>query len=206
MAFAHELERASQLAIPNVVVHPGAFTTSAAEEGLRQIADSLDRVFRLTPDIETRVLLENTAGQGSTLGWQFEQLAWLMQQLPNWENRLGVCIDTCHAFAAGYPLSDDEGFAATIADIERTFGIENIHALHLNDSKKPLGSRVDRHEHIGVGEIGLSAFSRILNHPKLRLIPMYLETEKGENPEGRDWDIVNLERLRACVQHSNKMA
>lgn len=205
-ALAVELHRAEQLGIPNVVVHPGAFTTSTEVEGIDAIIQSLIQVIKLTDTIPTRILLENTAGQGSTLGWKFEQLAQMLDGLQRFESRVGVCIDTCHAFAAGYPLSDADGFSDTVKKFEQQVGWERVFALHLNDSKKAIGSRVDRHEHIGQGEIGDAGFGFVLNHPRLRKIPMYLETEKGEAPDGRDWDVVNLERLRGLVKNSSKLA
>ncbi|MEZ6093340.1 MAG: deoxyribonuclease IV [Pirellulaceae bacterium] len=184
-AFAHELERAHLLGIPNVVVHPGAFTTSSEEEGIAAIIASLKSVIESTRKIETRILLENTAGQGSTLGRTFEQLAQMLDGVAKYSERVGVCIDTCHAFAAGYDISNEAGFKAMIKSMNATFGIERIHAIHLNDSKKPLGSRVDRHEHIGDGAIGLDGFRFVVNHAKLKKIPMYLETEKGTDDNGR---------------------
>lgn len=198
-AMVVELERAAALGIPQVVVHPGAFTTSSAEEGIAAIGESLSEIFRRTPEITTSVLLENTAGQGSTLGWQFEQLGAMLALVPGHRERLGVCIDTCHAFAAGYDLTTDEGFKAMIAELDAQVGLKRIKAIHLNDSKKGLGSRVDRHEHIGDGELGISAFRRVLTHPQLSGVPMYLETEKGIDESGNDWDIVNLSRLKACL-------
>ncbi|MEQ1906763.1 MAG: deoxyribonuclease IV [Pirellulaceae bacterium] len=198
-AMVVELGRAHQLGISGVVMHPGAFTTSSAEMGLKAIATSLREIFAATDNIATRILLENTAGQGSCLGWQFEQLAIMIDSVPEHSDRLGVCIDTCHAFAAGYNLTTDGGFADMVKAMKNTFGLERIRALHLNDSKKELGSRVDRHEHIGDGELGIESFRRVLTHPQLKKLPMYLETEKGTDPQGVDWDVVNLQRLRSCV-------
>ncbi len=198
-AMVVELGRAHQLGIANVVVHPGAFTTSSEECGLQAIATSLREAFKATDNMPTRVLLENTAGQGSCLGWRFDQLAVMIDSVPEHSDRLGICIDTCHAFAAGYNLATDDGFAETVNEIQNTFGLERIKALHLNDSKKGIGSRVDRHEHIGDGELGIDSFRRVLTHPHFQKLPMYLETEKGTDPEGNDWDVVNLQRLRNCI-------
>jgi deoxyribonuclease IV len=198
-AMVVELERAAALGIPHVVVHPGAFTTSSPEEGIAAIGVSLKEIFRQTPDISTTVLLENTAGQGSTLGWNFEQLGAMLSLDSANRERLGVCIDTCHAFAAGYDLTTDEGFLLMTSELDRHVGLNRVKAIHLNDSKKGLGSRVDRHEHIGEGMIGISAFRRVLTHPQLSNVPMYLETEKGTDDQGNDWDVVNLERLRASI-------
>lgn len=198
-AMVVELERAAALGIPHVVVHPGAFTTSSPEEGIAAIGVSLTEIFRRTPDISTTVLLENTAGQGSTLGWNFEQLGAMLSLVSANRERLGVCIDTCHAFAAGYDLTTDEGFLLMTSELDRHVGLNRVKAIHLNDSKKGLGSRVDRHEHIGEGMIGISAFRRVLTHTQISNVPMYLETEKGTDDQGNDWDVVNLKRLRASI-------
>ena len=141
-------------------------------------------------------LLENTAGQGSNLGWQFEHLSFIIDGVKQPE-RVGVCIDTCHTFAAGYGL-DDESYDETIDAIEDTFGTEKIMAFHLNDSKQPFGSRKDRHEHIGEGEMGIEPFRNLLNDGRFEQIPMYLETEKGER-DGVDHDEMNLNVLRGLM-------
>ncbi len=198
-AMVIELERAAQLGIPHVVVHPGAYTTSTAEQGIAQIMDSLNQILARTHDLPTTILLENTAGQGTTLGRTLEELAAILVGLDTRAHRLGVCIDTCHAFAAGYDLHSEIGFKKFVQDLDRIIGLSRVKAIHLNDSKKPLGSRVDRHEHIGDGELGIDAFRRLLKHPRLRKIPMYLETEKGFDSHGVDWDVVNLTRLRHCL-------
>lgn len=196
-AMVVELQRASQLGIPYVVLHPGSFTTSSEAQGLTAVAVSLDEVFRQTGDIDTVCLLENTAGQGSNLGWRFEQLAAIRDRC-KFPERLGFCIDTCHTFAAGYPLSEPVDYQATVATLDRLLGISDVKAIHLNDSKMPLGSRRDRHEHIGRGEIGLTAFWNLLNDSRLNQIPMYLETEKGTE-NGEDFDAMNLKTLRSLV-------
>lgn len=194
-AFVIELQRAEQLGIPYVVLHPGAYTTSSEEEGIAQIIRGLDEVHRLTPGINAKCLLENTAGQGSVLGWKFEQLAQMIDSV-NEPSRLGVCFDTCHAFAAGYELSEKNAYEETIQSFDSTVGLGQIKAFHLNDSKKGLGSRVDRHESIGQGELGEDAFANLLNDSRFANVPMYLETPKGEDESGRDLDVVNLELLR----------
>lgn len=197
-AFVIELQRAEQLGIPFVVLHPGSFTTSSENEGLANIIDSLNQVHGQTPGITSQCLLENTAGQGSNLGWDFGQLATLINGVKE-PDRLGVCFDTCHAFAAGNPMAAADEFNALWQAFDETVGINRVKAIHLNDSKRELGSRVDRHEHIGQGELGLEPFRLLLNDARFESIPMYLETPKGENDGGQDWDVVNLATLRSLV-------
>lgn len=193
-AMVVELERAHQLGIPHVVFHPGSFTTSSEQEGLDAIVDSLNTILQQTEGLTSSPLLENTAGQGSNLGWKFEHLAYIIESASESE-RLGVCIDTCHTFAAGHPLGSPEDYASTIRAMDETFGIAKIKAFHLNDSKKEFGSKKDRHEHIGEGEMGIEPFVNLINDPRFEKIPMYLETEKGER-DGVDMDVMNLTTLR----------
>lgn len=197
-AMVDELQRADRLGIPYVVFHPGSHTTSTPEEGLNTIAESLKTILQRTEDLTTHPLLENTAGQGSNLGHQFEQLRFLIDEVGQ-PDRLGVCIDTCHTFAAGYALAPPEAYETTIQQMEATFGIDQIKAIHLNDSKRPFASRKDRHEHIGQGEMGEEPFRLLLNDPRFASIPMYLETEKGEI-DGVDMDQMNLEKLRSLIE------
>ena len=197
-AFCIELLRAEQLGIPYVVTHPGSFTTSSEEAGLQRIITALDEVHSQTRGIRAQCLLENTAGQGSNLGWRFEHLATILDGVRN-PDRLGVCIDTCHTFAAGYPLATRKQYLATIKALDQTVGLAKIKAFHLNDSKKALGSRVDRHEHIGRGYLGLEPFRHLLNDRRFRDVPMYLETPK-EKEEGVEMDVVNLTTLRGLVK------
>ncbi len=198
-AMVIELLRASQLGIPYVVVHPGAYTSSTESRGLRRIIRALNEVHRQTVALDSICLLENTAGQGTCLGWQFEQLAQLLDGVKQ-PDRLGVCIDTCHAFAAGYPLATESDYRETTRALKRLVGISRIKAIHVNDSKRELGSRVDRHEHIGIGKIGRPAFARLMNDRRFQEIPMYLETPKEDHPKtGKPWDVVNLARLRRMI-------
>lgn len=197
-ALVVELQRAEQLGIPFVVVHPGSYTTSSEEEGIAQIALALNDIHRRTADIGAQCLLENTAGQGTNLGWRFEHLAAILDAVVQ-QVRVGICFDTCHAFAAGYPLSTASEFTATFDALERLIGTERIRAFHLNDSKREFGSRVDRHENLGEGCLGLDAFRHLVNDSRFGAVPMYLETPKGEHPAGDDWDQVNLAALRALV-------
>lgn len=192
-----ELQRAEQLGIPYVVVHPGAAVGATAQTGLDNIVRALDVIHEFAPRLRSQLLLENTAGQGSCLGWRFEQLADILTRVRQ-SDRLGVCFDTCHAFAAGYPLADRRDYLATFREFDRIVGVERIRAFHVNDSKRELGSRVDRHEHIGQGKVGLEAFRHLLLDKRFRHTPMYLETPKGER-EGRLWDEINLETLRALT-------
>lgn len=196
-AMVIELERANALSIPYVVFHPGSFTTSSEEEGLDAIVDSLNQIHQQTDKLQSMPLLENTAGQGSNLGWRFEHLASIIEQAKS-PDRIGVCIDTCHTFAAGYPLGTNQDFESTVSAMDRAFGLDKIKALHLNDSKKEFGSRKDRHEHIGEGEMGLEPFRLLLNDARFEHIPMYLETEKGER-DGLDMDEMNLQTLRGLI-------
>jgi deoxyribonuclease-4 len=193
-SFVVELLRAERLGIPFVVVHPGAYTTSSVEAGLRRIAEALDEVHAQTRGIEARCLLETTSGQGSCLGCRFEHLAEIIDGVKD-PDRLGVCVDTCHIFAAGYPLGTEKEFRATMRALDKTVGLSLVKAVHVNDSKAKFGSGVDRHAHIGRGEMGLEPFRLLLADRRFRRVPMYLETEKGEE-DGRDLDEINLETLR----------
>lgn len=198
-ALTVEWERADRLQLDGLVVHPGAFTSSSETAGLERIRAGVLSILESFQPKHCRLLLENTAGQGSCLGHTIEQLGWLIGEL-NVPDYLGVCIDTCHAFAAGYEINDAKAFA----QFKRLLGSELprgcVRALHLNDSKKPCGSKVDRHEHIGEGCIGDEGFRLVLNDPTLGKIPGYLETPKGtDEVSGQDWDVVNLARLRGLV-------
>lgn len=197
-ALVIELQRAQMLGIPYVVAHPGAFTTSSEEAGLQRIAAGLDEVHRQTPEIDSQVLLETTAGQGSNLGWRFEHLAEIIEQAAD-PDRLGVCFDTCHVFAAGYAMHTGKQYSATMQELEKTVGCQQVKAFHLNDSLKPFGSRKDRHAGIGQGEMGLEPFRHLMNDPRFQKVPMYLETPKGEQ-QGEDLDVLNLRTLRSLVE------
>ncbi|MFO0819234.1 MAG: deoxyribonuclease IV [Pirellulales bacterium] len=192
-----ELQRAELLGIAYVVVHPGAAVGADESVGLDNIVRGLDEIHDSHPALKAKLALENTAGQGSCLGWRFEQLAYLLEHVRQ-PDRLGVCFDTCHAFAAGYPLAERKDYLATFREFDQWIGVERIVAFHLNDSKREFGSRVDRHEHIGRGHVGLEAFRHLLNDKRFRDTPMYLETPKGDH-EGRSWDAINLATLRALT-------
>jgi deoxyribonuclease-4 len=193
-AFVDEVDRAEALGLTYLVTHPGAHVGCGEEAGLVNVARALDQVHERRPTARVKVLLELTAGQGSCLGHRFEHLATILELVAE-SKRLGVCFDTCHVFAAGYPLETDAEYAATMTEFDRVIGLRRLKLFHLNDSKKPLGSRVDRHEHIGRGQLGLEAFRRLINDPRFRKTPMILETPK-EDDAGNPMDPVNLATLR----------
>ncbi|KAF0189308.1 MAG: apurinic endonuclease [Desulfobulbaceae bacterium] len=193
-AFAGEINRCAKLGIPFVVIHPGSHGGDGVETGLVRFAKALDLSLRESEPGVT-VLLETTAGQGTSLGSRFEELADILAKSQHPE-RLGVCVDTCHIFAAGYDIRTLPGYHQTMEEFDRLVGIETIKFFHLNDSKQPLASRVDRHEHIGQGAIGLTGFASLLNDPRFADHPMIIETEKGDDlQEDRD----NLAVLRGLI-------
>lgn len=177
-AFKAELIRCHQLEISFLNFHPGAATSSSEEECLDQIIASIKKFSSLCEKGKTRLLLETTAGQGSSVGHRFEQLAYLLDHLKG-VVPIGICIDTCHIFTAGYDICTYDAWEKTLKEFDKIVGLSHLYAFHLNDSMKPLGSRRDRHAHLGKGEIGLEAFKFIMTHPKLREIPKYLETPDG---------------------------
>lgn len=191
-ALADELERSHHLAIPYVVLHPGSHTGSGTDAGLSRVATALDRLFADGVGGDVKVLLETTAGQGSYLGGTFEELARL-QDLLRHPERVAICVDTCHIFAAGYEFSSPEGYTTTFDRLVELVSLPQIAAFHLNDSKGLLGSHLDRHEAIGEGQIGLEGFRHLLNDPRFTDLPMVLETPKG--PDAAE-DIRNLQVLR----------
>jgi deoxyribonuclease-4 len=192
-AFADELERCACLGIPYLVTHPGAHLGAGEEAGLARVAAALDLVHERVPQ-GVITCLEITAGQGSSLGYKLEHLAAIMEKVKSPE-RLAVCLDTAHLFAAGYDWRGRK-YAAFKRELERTVGTKSVKVLHLNDSKKELGSRVDRHDHIGRGKIGLQGFKPIVRDRDFAGIPKILETPKEKDEAGRDWDAVNLEALK----------
>jgi deoxyribonuclease-4 len=195
-ALADDLERCEQLGLPGLVIHPGSHMDSGAEAGIERIAAALDAVHRRLSGHQVQVWLEVTAGQGSSLGHTFEQLRAMIDGVSE-PDRLAVCFDTAHAFAAGYELRTREGYEATWAQFDDILGLERLRAIHLNDSKKDLDSRVDRHEHIGQGLLGLEPFRFLVNDARFRGIPMTLETEKGSDLAE---DKENLATLRSLVE------
>lgn len=195
-AFQEELERCELLGIPSLVIHPGAHTGSGEEAGIAAVANSLNRVHESIPDYKVQTLLETTAGQGTTLGSTFEELAAMIDKVEA-KDRVMVCLDTCHIFAAGYDFRTEEGYADVMRQFDETVGIDRLKAIHLNDSKNPLGSKRDRHDLIGKGEIGIEGFRHLVNDQRLEGVPGLLETEKGDNNE---LDGENLSTLRGLVQ------
>ncbi|MDP9292034.1 MAG: deoxyribonuclease IV [Verrucomicrobiota bacterium] len=198
-ALREELVRADQLQLPFLVLHPGAHTGAGEEPGLQKVVSSLDEVFAALPKIKTRVALETTAGQGSCLGDTFEHLAFILANAREPE-RLCVCIDTAHLFAAGYDLTSAAATRKTLAQFNKIVGLRWLAAIHLNDSKTARGSHVDRHEHIGKGQIGLEAFRYIMNEPALAKIPKVLETPKEK---AMLEDVENLRTLRGLIISAN---
>ncbi len=178
-AFRREIEDAAALGIPWVVTHMGAHLNSGEEAGLAKLTESIRRVLAETEGCGTGVALETTAGQGTCLGYRFEHLARVLDEAGT-DHRLSVCFDTCHALAAGYELRNAEDYAATWDEFDRLIGIENLSVIHANDAKKGLGSRVDRHEHLGKGELGVEVFRRLVNDPTLRQVPIVIETPEAE--------------------------
>lgn len=200
-AFAEELVRADKLGIDQVVMHPGSYTESSEEEGLATIVRSLDSIFSDAPKNVT-VLLETTAGQGTNLGNRFEHLAEIIARC-QYSDRLAVCMDTCHVFAAGYDFSTRAAYEKMMAEFDTIVGLNRLRAFHLNDSVREQGSRVDRHEAIGFGKIGREPFGFFVNDPRFSRHPMYLETPKGTVEVGEtteEWDAINLRTLKELLK------
>ncbi len=193
-AFADEIDRAEQLGLAYLVTHPGAHVGSGEAAGLARVVRAIDDAHRQTAGAKVKVLLELTAGQGSSLGHRFEHLATIFDGVED-PKRLGVCMDTCHVFAAGYPLAPEADYQRTMAEFDRLIGLKRLKLFHLNDSKKPHGSRVDRHEHLGQGHLGEEPFRLIVTDPRFAKLPMLLETPKT-NAADEPMDPVNLGLLR----------
>ena len=208
-AMGDELDRAEALGLQGVVLHPGCYTAGSEAAGLDLIADGLLELFAGGRRGKTKIILEHTAGQGTSLGATFEQIAYIIARMKG-HRRIGVCLDTCHLLASGYDIASAEGYAATFRLFEQLIGVDRLKVIHLNDSKRPLGSRVDRHEHIGEGFLGLEPFRRIVNDRRFRGLPMLLETPKGEGkatgPIAADpLDERNLNTLRSLIQPRTQM-
>jgi deoxyribonuclease-4 len=195
-SFIMEVGRCATLKLPYIVVHPGAHGGAGEDTGLSRITRALDECFNRHQEDRVTVLLEITAGQGTGIGYKFEHLAWIMDR-SLYPERIGICFDTCHAFAAGYDLRTPEGYEQTIASLDRLVGLENLKVIHLNDSLSNLGGHLDRHTHIGMGKLGLEAFRLLLNDPRLKHLPMVLETPKG--PDLKE-DVANLSTLRGLIR------
>jgi deoxyribonuclease-4 len=196
-ALTEELVRADQLELPFLVLHPGAHLGAGEEAGLTKIVQSIDAVFTVIPKVKTKIALETTAGQGSCLGDRFQHLAYIIENVREPE-RLCVCLDTAHIFAAGYDIGSEAGIKKTFREFDRVIGHDRLAAIHLNDSKTAGGSRVDRHEHIGKGRIGLDAFRFIMRDRRFAKIPKVLETPKGKDLKE---DVENLRTLRGLAEN-----
>jgi deoxyribonuclease IV len=207
-ALVEELDRAEALGLEGLVMHPGSHTNGSEQGGLRLIADGIAAAFEARPDGRTKLLLEHTAGQGTNLGHRFEHLAAVIDALGG-TPRVGVCLDTCHLLTAGYDICSPEGYQETFRQFGRIVGFSRLKAFHLNDSKKPCASRVDRHEHIGKGCLGLEPFRWLLNDPRFARLPMLLETAKLETRESLrlsdvdPLDEMNLTTLRSLLDHAS---
>ncbi|MBC8443818.1 MAG: deoxyribonuclease IV [Deltaproteobacteria bacterium] len=196
-ALSQEMVRASALGIPYVILHPGSHMGTGVSAGIKLIADSLNRIFDALPPSKSRLLLETTAGQGTNIGHTFEQIASIMARVTD-KDRIGACLDTCHIFAAGYDIRTRATYAGTMAAFDRIVGLENLYLIHVNDSKKAFGSRIDRHEHVGVGLIGSDGFGFLMNDNRFARIPKIIETPKTN--DGKDYDFINLDLLRSLIK------
>ncbi len=189
-ALADELGRCERLGIGALIFHPGSHEDES--EGIGLVGEAMTRALEQVPG-KARLLVETTAGQGTSLGWRFEQLAAIREAVPaKLRRRVGVCVDTCHVFSAGYDLATEDGYEKTVEALDRAVGLSNVRAFHLNDSKRPLGCRVDRHEHIGEGTLGLRAFRLLVNDARFAELPGFVETESRFKE--------NIEVLRGLVR------
>ena len=204
-AMTIELERCEALGIADLVIHPGAHVGSGEDEGLSRIARGLDEIHRRTRGLSVRIDLETTAGQGTCLGHRFEHLGTILARVAEPE-RLGVCGDTCHIFAAGYSLQSREEYDGTMDELDRAVGLGRVRVWHLNDSRRERGSRVDRHAAIGQGHLGLEPFRHLVNDRRFCEVPMILETPKGTDEQGEELDAVNLRVLRQLEKRSPRKA
>lgn len=196
-AMIEEMKRCKLLGIKYLVMHPGAHLGKGEEWGLKRIANSLDEIFKAVSEPYPLILLETTAGQGTNLGWKFEQLAKIIE-LCNFPERLAICFDTCHVYAAGYNIKTEKGYEETFKQFDNILGLERLKAFHINDSKKELGTRIDRHENIGKGVLGLDTFKRFVNDPRFKTHPGVLETIPL--PDGSRGYKENLRLLRSLIE------
>jgi deoxyribonuclease IV len=196
VAFQAEMERCALLGIEKIIMHPGAHLGDGEEEGIRRIAAAFDQLLERADSFTGKVLLETTAGQGTNIGYRFEHLRQIMDRSA-YPDRFAVCLDTCHIFAAGYDITTEAGYQQVFSEFDRIIGLAKLQAFHLNDSKKGLNCRVDRHEHIGQGTLGLAGFKFLMNDKRFECIPKLLETPKGDHEE---MDAINLKLLRDMVE------
>lgn len=196
-AFVDEMERAERLGLDYLVTHPGAHLGTGEEAGIVRIAAAFDEILDRCADFNVMPLLETTAGQGTTIGHRFEHLGEILDRIGH-PDRVGICFDTCHVFAAGYALGTAQEYRQTWKEFDQKVGINRVKAFHINDSRKPFGSRVDRHAHIGEGEMSIEPFQRLIPDRRFRTVPMILETPK-EDRDGVPMDRINLDRLRECL-------
>lgn len=199
IALFDEMNRAERLGIPYLVIHPGAHLHEGVDVGIRRVSEMLDRIYDRCGRFRVHLLLETTAGQGTNLGYRFEHLAEIIEKTDSKE-RLGLCLDTCHVFAAGYDFRTHETYMALMKEFDEIIGLERLKLVHLNDSKRERGMRVDRHEHPGYGKIGKKGISFFLRDSRLKDLPMLIETPKGRNEQGIDWDKINLELLKSLME------
>lgn len=195
-AVIEDLRKCLILGISYLILHPGFHIGSGEKEGIKRFAKSLKEVIGECEGVE--ILVENSSGGGTQIGWSIEQLKEIIERAGG---ELGICIDTCHLFSAGYPIHKREGFERTMDEIERKIGLEKIKVIHVNDSKRGCGSRIDRHEHIGIGRIGEDGFRFFLNFKPFRKLPFIIETPKEKGPEGIDMDILNIEKLKRLAMN-----
>ena len=201
-AFSNELLRCDQLGVSFLVTHSGAHGGAGESVGIRRIVDALNIVIEQNSSGAAVICLETTAGQGTSIGWRFEHLRDIIAGIKR-TDRIAVCVDTCHILAAGYNITTADGVASVFEEFDRLVGFSRIKVIHMNDSRKPLGSRVDRHAHIGFGYAGLPIFSYICREPRLVNVPKILETPKEFAPDGRAWDNINLKLLQALAAGKN---
>ncbi len=190
-AVVEDLNKCKILGIPYLIVHPGFHLGSGEKEGIKRFSEALRRISEECEGVE--ILVENSSGGGTQIGWSIEQIEEIIDLSGE---RVGICIDTCHLFSAGYPIHIKDGFERTMEEIEKRIGFEKIKVIHVNDSKRECGSRIDRHEHIGIGKIGMEGFSFFLNFKAFKFLPFIIETPKGKGPEGIDMDVLNIEKLK----------
>lgn len=190
-----DIKKCMVLGIPYIIVHSGFHLGSGEKKGIKRFANSLEKIIEETEGVE--ILVENSSGGGTQIGWKIEQLAEIIDLT---EGRIGICIDTCHLFSAGYPIGESSGFFKTMEEIERMIGFERVKVIHVNDSKGECGSNIDRHEHIGKGKIGEDGFKFFLNFKPFREVPFIIETPKEITPDGIDMDIINMEKLKGMQE------